>query len=78
MGPHLAVELRASGTLDASTSRDSGSANQAELALVLQPAPQLALRLGVSQHESTLRPERVDTRLSVRARGLFAGLGFEF
>lgn len=78
LGPHLALELRAWGATDVSTDRDSGGANQAELALAFKPAPQMALRVGLAQHESTMRPEQLDTRLSVRARGLFVGLGFEF
>ena len=78
LAPGLALELRASGTVDVSGRRDGGAANSAELALAFRPLPPLSLRAGYGLHESSARPELASTELSVRARGLFLGLGFDF
>lgn len=78
LAPALALELRASGTLDVSGRRDAGASSSAELALAFKPAPVLSVRAGYGLHESSVRPELASTELSVRARGLFLGLGLEF
>lgn len=78
LSPLLALELRASGSVDLSAKRDGGSSNSAEVALAFKPVPALALRAGYGLHESSTRPELLSTELSVRARGLFLGLGLEF
>ena len=78
LGPTLALELRASGSVDVSSRGDGGAANSAELALAFKPAAALSLRAGYGLHESSARPELLSTELSVRARGLFLGLGLDF
>ncbi len=79
MNPSLALEVRASGAVDVSGRRDGGTSNSAEVALAFKPVPALALRAGYGLHESSVRPaESLATELSVRARGLFLGLGLEF
>lgn len=79
VGPGLALEARASGAVDVSGRRDGGTSNSAELVLAFKPAPAVSLRAGYGLHESSVRPaESLSTELSVRARGLFLGLGLEF
>lgn len=77
LAPHLAAELRYSGAVDLSSSRDNGSRNATELALAFSPAPALRLRAGWGESRSWTRPELGSTELSVRIRGPFLSLGFE-
>jgi hypothetical protein len=78
LAPVLALELRYSGAVDLSTQRDNGSRNSTELALAFKPVPALALRAGLGEMRSWLRPELLSTELSVRARGPFLNLGLDF
>lgn len=77
LAPHLALELRYSAAVDLSSGLDTGSRNSTELVLAFKPAPWFTLRAGVGESRSWLRPEFVDSELSVRVRGPFFSLGFE-
>lgn len=77
LAPHLALELRYSAAVDLSSGPDTGSRNSTELVLAFKPAPWFTLRAGVGESRSWVRPEFVDSELSVRVRGPFFSLGFE-
>ena len=74
----LALEARYSGSADVSSGPDSGSRHNTELVLAFKPVPVLVLRAGWAESRSWLRPGIASTELSVRVRGPFANLGFEF
>lgn len=78
LAPSLALELRFAAAIDLSSRRDAGERNAAELVLAFKPVPTLTLRAGLAETQANLKPELLSTELSVRARGPFFNLGFEF
>jgi hypothetical protein len=78
LGPTLSLEGRYAGTIALSGAVDTSSQSMVEVAFAFRPGSGVVLRGGFAEHRSETRPEIGNSELSIRARGPFLNLGFEF
>lgn len=78
LAPGLSLEGRYAGAVRITGSVDSGSCYQIEGALAFRPGGGVVLRGGFAESRSWVRASFTESEQSVRARGPFVNLGFEF